>query len=435
MRGDDGCYINARCYHSQKKNEEAHKLQLKITRSGVMISEAFCTCVKGKSQSCGHVVGLLYQIAAYKMSGRKAIPQDVAKTSLPQTWHRPRGEKIRGEEVQNLTFQGYSKKQLPGNDEKRDGIKSTLYNPIRRSLPPLTELHNSVLITYPDSLILPSLNLTTSDIVKTKFGDFPKGSVLSYQQKLHGDFVLNVYDGVEFPNLPLQNKIINNYVSSVDEEPVVIDTLKLSISEIHLLETQTRLQGECELWHKLRSNRITASKVHRIKTRQKDFEGLAKTLCSTSHRTTQAMRDGLADEPKAAESYVTMAQNNLNIYPCGIVISPWAPWLAVSPDRKVYDPNSTPSFGLLEIKCPRVQSVLECRYLVNIDGQLRLKESHEYFTQIQTQLAVTGVEWCDFYVWCHHDVHKERIQFDPIFWQNVKDKIDNFFFKFFIRSH
>lgn len=43
--------------------------------------------------NCGHIVVLLYSLAHMEVSNLKAIPTDVAKTSLPQTWHIPRGEK------------------------------------------------------------------------------------------------------------------------------------------------------------------------------------------------------------------------------------------------------------------------------------------------------------------------------------------------------
>ena len=119
--------------------------------------------------------------------------------------------------------------------------------------------------------------------------------------------------------------------------------------------------------------------------------------------------------------------------PCGIIISPCAPWMAVSPDRKIYNPNMSPPFGLLEIKCPQVTSVLERDYLVKDDkDELQLKRNHEYYTQIQMQLAVTGLKWCDFFVWCENDHHLETIAFDMNFWQLVKDKSDKFYFEYFL---
>jgi hypothetical protein len=33
------------------------------------------------------------------------------------------------------------------------------------------------------------------------------------------------------------------------------------------------------------------------------------------------------------------------------------------------------------------------------DGQMKFKRNDNYFYQIMTQMAVTGLKWCDFYVW------------------------------------
>lgn len=52
----------------------------------------------------------------------------------------------------------------------------------------------------------------------------------------------------------------------------------------------------------------------------------------------------------------------VNIYPCGLVISSWSPWIAATPDRKVFCPSLNPPHGLLEIKCP-VNPLADCVYL------------------------------------------------------------------------
>ena len=64
--------------------------------SSVPVIIANCSCVIGLSGARGHIVGLLYQLAKYKILGQKALPEDIAKTSQPQTWHAPRGEKLIG---------------------------------------------------------------------------------------------------------------------------------------------------------------------------------------------------------------------------------------------------------------------------------------------------------------------------------------------------
>ncbi|KAK2140272.1 hypothetical protein LSH36_1413g00023 [Paralvinella palmiformis] len=116
---------------------------------------------------------------------------------------------------------------------------------------------------------------------------------------------------------------------------------------------------------------------------------------------------GIASEPRAANAYNNGLTSPVNVNPCGLVISRWSPWLAVRPDRKVYDPSRYPVLGLLEIKCPQVSTVLDAKFLQRTsDGRLQLKRSHQYYTQVQAQLAITGLEWCNFYVWCEGDDHR-----------------------------
>lgn len=76
-------------------------------KTPVSIKSANCTCPIGTSASCGHITGLLYQLAKYKILGLRALPEDIAKTSQPQTWHTPRGEKIRGKVVQEIEVSSY----------------------------------------------------------------------------------------------------------------------------------------------------------------------------------------------------------------------------------------------------------------------------------------------------------------------------------------
>ena len=143
------------------------------------------------------------------------------------------------------------------------------------------------------------------------------------------------------------------------------------------------------------------------------------------------MATELAHEPVAVNRYVQVLEG-ANIYPVGIVISPWAYWIAATPDRKVYVPHRQPPIGILEVKCPCVTSVLEVTYLKRVGDRLQLNHNHQYYTQVQTQLGVTGLEWCDFFVWCESDFHLETIYFDAEDWHAIKDKADHFFFNYYL---
>uniref|UniRef100_A0A8W8NUK7 SWIM-type domain-containing protein n=1 Tax=Magallana gigas TaxID=29159 RepID=A0A8W8NUK7_MAGGI len=429
--GTDGCLVRAKCFRSQKKNETPHDVEVVIKKGPVFGREdSKCSCAIGTSGSCGHIVGLLYSLAHMKASNLKAVPTDVAKTSLPQTWHIPRGEKIGRSASTDVTVMGYS----PSNPRKpTKGIKSTLYNPINTECLPLEELCSALSNIDKSCLFLSVVDPEHQQKdVGTKFGNFPKGSSLATQQKLHSDYMLNIMDAEDFPPLPVRN-VMRNSVSVVLDHSRTLKLESLSISEVQAseIEEATRLQSEDPKWHKIRQDRITASVAGDIVRRRKDPEPLVARLKTSRKVLTSAMRHGLACEATAALAYVQAMDEEVNIYPCGVVISPWSPWLAATPDRKVFCPSLDPPHGLLEIKCP-VNSLADCVYLSKDENSYHLKETHKYFHQIMTHLGVTGLKWCHFFVWTPEESHLELLRFDADIWQEMKEKMDLFFFNHFL---
>ena len=400
------------------------------------VSLAFCSRPIGLSGLCAHVVGALYQLAHYKALGYRALPEVVAKTSQPQTFHVPRGTKIQGKAVQDLQVRGYSRKRVDQSGTSEDiprNIQSTLYNLIRGERVDWKNHANDLEATVPNILILPTLQETFGNMVDTKFGKTFKGSVLSYQQKPEAGYIINIFDGVDYPDLPVKTCMENTFQFTLDEQKNTnFENLKISKQEAIRFEQQTRLQSQTSLWYKIRRNRLTVSKIGEIFKRKKEPTSLVRRLKTTRYVTTEAMRQGLASEPAAASEYARL-KTNVNIYPCGVIVNVWAPWLAASPDLKVYNTNMTPPFGLLEFKCPQVSSVLEVPYLrKDCTGALKLNRNHSHYYQVLAQLAVTGLEWCDFYVWCSNDSHCETNYFNGDIWNYVKEKVDDFFFNHFI---
>ena len=55
------------------------------------------------------MVGLVHTLEHYKRLGLKEVPADLSSTSLPQKWHKPRGEKIRAEPITNIVLAKCSK--------------------------------------------------------------------------------------------------------------------------------------------------------------------------------------------------------------------------------------------------------------------------------------------------------------------------------------
>ena len=53
------------------------------------------------------------------------------------------------------------------------------------------------------------------------------------------------------------------------------------------------------------------------------------------------------------------------------------------------------------------------------DGQLHLPKQHNYYAQVQGELAVTNREWCDFVVYSNGEVVVDRILADLEPWKKL----------------
>lgn len=53
-----------------------------------------CTIHYSAGGRCSHMVGLVKTIQQFKILGLEAAPAEQSCTSIPQTWHIPRGNKI-----------------------------------------------------------------------------------------------------------------------------------------------------------------------------------------------------------------------------------------------------------------------------------------------------------------------------------------------------
>lgn len=106
------------------------------------------------------------------------------------------------------------------------------------------------------------------------------------------------------------------------------------------------------------------------------------TGVSATHFVTAAMQRGLDLEPQAADAYAL--ERMVGLGDSGLVIHPTLPRVAATPDRFVGDD------GLLEIKCPSVQT----KHLDTLrDGPKSVL--HEYEWQCHFQMMCTGRGWVD----------------------------------------
>ena len=56
-----------------------------------------------------------------------------------------------------------------------------------------------------------------------------------------------------------------------------------------------------------------------------------------------------------------------------------------------------------------------------VGDQCCLKNNHDYYAQVQGQMAITGAASCDFVVYTLKGMPIQRIKFDQQFWENMSD--------------
>ena len=125
---------------------------------------------------------------------------------------------------------------------------------------------------------------------------------------------------------------------------------------------------------------------------------------------------------------------------CGLLsVDPSMLWLAASPDGIVYDPmEKHHKRGCLEVKFPfSCEKVLfDVTYkevqnfcLVSNKSTMSLSRSHAYYYQVQTQMCVTQLHWCDFVIWSLiQTVFVECIVYDLVFMKAALHKTQAFNF-------
>ncbi|KAL4100677.1 hypothetical protein QTP88_020948 [Uroleucon formosanum] len=192
-----------------------------------------------------------------------------------------------------------------------------------------------------------------------------------------------------------------------DYEKLKLEFMKNKIiknsDEIKLIEKSTKLQSECELWHKERRIRLTASnfgttcKLRPAMSRANTIKSmLYKTFCGNEHTIY-----GIECEPFAKTEFQKLT--GLKIQESGLFIYERLPFLAASPDGLLYDN------GIVEIKCPSTIKQLTPKEAIGtgklkfatIDnqGNLQFKKSDKYYFQVMGQLQITQRLFCYFIIW------------------------------------
>ena len=145
-------------------------------------------------------------------------------------------------------------------------------------------------------------------------------------------------------------------------------------------------------WYAARLGKVTASRVADLMAKTKSGYStsranyMAELICErltgkpTEGYTNGAMQWGIDTEPQAKAAYVFL--HDAPVEECAFAEHGTIGSFGASPDGLVGDD------GLVEIKCPNTATHLDFLLTKTIPGK--------YITQMQTQMACTGRQWCDF---------------------------------------
>ena len=134
----------------------------------------------------------------------------------------------------------------------------------------------------------------------------------------------------------------------------------------------------------------------------------------------------------------------MEVTPSGLQLMVEKPFLGASSDGKVYCRSAnTCCIGCTETKCP--YSIDECvtielspdeieekfgyKFFMKRgkDGNLHLPTDHLYYAQIQGEMAIIGVQWCDFVVHSNGRVIVDQIITDADYWNNLSEKLEQLY--------
>ena len=192
------------------------------------------------------------------------------------------------------------------------------------------------------------------------------------------------------------------------------------------------MSNESCLWKDHRIGRITSSVAHRVlskarklknKTEVGNTENLIHSILGkeSPDPNLPALKYGRTVEPVARQNYEFVMREKghkkVNVKKCGMFVDKTLIFMGSSPDGIVT--CECCGSGALEIKCPLSIAHKDPRrtlqpYLTRSHGTLSLKENHQYMTQISMPLSLTGLKWCDFFVYTSKGHFLQRISTESV---------------------
>ncbi|VDI46737.1 Hypothetical predicted protein [Mytilus galloprovincialis] len=248
---------------------------------------------------------------------------------------------------------------------------------------------------------------------------------------------------LKYRNCPGYNDHIKNTVTnfcSVSSMDLSIRYLyekadiQVTQSDVDLIERSTRLQSCSPKWLEERRWRLTASTFGEIckVTSRRNTNKFCHSLFYGSNIQSKALSHGKNYEAKALKAFNLKFDKNAKR--CGFYVSIDKSFLGASPDAILEDGKS-----IVEIKCPYngrnedVKPGPNFKFLqMDSNGNIVLKESSNYYDQIQGQLFVTKRSLCYFVVYTLCDLFVQKISLNEEYCNNcLVPKLESFYQRVF----
>ena len=214
------------------------------------------------------------------------------------------------------------------------------------------------------------------------------------------------------------------------------------------IQRLTVKQRKCRMWHEQHRGCITASMMHKVthyRGNEPDNYVVKTNMGESTFEGSGATQYGIENEPLAKKLCKKCMSDEkhrgVKVSDSGLHVSVETPLLKTSPDGIVC--CKCCGTGMLEVKCTykhRNLSVDEIaqkndyHVCFGENGQISLKQSSSWYSQIQAQLGITGHKWCDFVIFTQKSpcIFKQHIQFDVKVWEMMLAKSLEFYEKFVV---
>ena len=407
------------------------------------VIEAFCKCKGGRDGGCKHIAAAMYSLENLLNTEGKA-----SVTSGPCLWRRKPRSNVEPCEVKDLTI-SKSKVETDKGTPNYTWLQNINHDP--------REKHYQKAKSNEDMVAIARLMKAK---VLEKPGDKPPAIFpLLCKLYLHQEEVESAKQHVEKSTTGImETKVqmfLKNTPNPTPEE--FLQQLHFTDAEIDHIEKSTVGQWQSKQWFAHKTGFVSASRCKTVFTRQttlekkscKEVTALAKSIATKPARkviTHQSLpnnptnpRDwGLKKEKEAMKSYSMVARKQhykFNLEHKGFMISKRRPFMGASVDAlRTCECLASCGSAVVEIKCPWVHRASDPKEAlvtnevggVYVQNNLQLKTNSAYYYQVQMQMYILGVQWCDFVVWTMKGIHMITIPVDESFMSTVAVKLEKF---------